>query len=100
MKKKTPAAAEPGGRGRLGPRRQSFTAEANGDQPEGPGCSLAKGEEKRSPSSQAIRWCAEGANWTPGTSQPGKNKRVAVKVIDMRGNEAISGNALGEQGQP
>jgi adenine-specific DNA-methyltransferase len=30
--------------------------------------------------------------------QPGKNKRVAVKVIDMRGNEVISIKALGDQG--
>jgi adenine-specific DNA-methyltransferase len=32
--------------------------------------------------------------------QPGKYKRVAVKVIDMRGNEVISIKALGNQGAP
>jgi adenine-specific DNA-methyltransferase len=30
--------------------------------------------------------------------QPGKHKRVAVKVIDMRGNEVISIKVLGDQG--
>ena len=32
--------------------------------------------------------------------QAGKQKRVAVKVIDMRGNEVISIKALGHQGAP
>jgi adenine-specific DNA-methyltransferase len=32
--------------------------------------------------------------------QAGKYKRVAVKVIDMRGNEVISIKALGHQGEP
>jgi len=43
-----------------------------------------------------MRWRKGGAGYEESPFEPGEHKRIAVKVIDFRGNEVVRVIPLGE----